>query len=226
MLCYAVKNIIHPDIIPTQIPHLLALLSNIESYRQRVRTLAKDVLAWNDKQFRESGPTALTHDEENQIARVAQETTHPNNDHHRAIYRTVVLNLCELDIYHLWPRKNRDVLHRRFAEYFGHPADTPSKPVFHRGFSAPEQRELSLVHQRCSSFLKQANVWEAKRIKYFEEKGLINLAYEESEFLSYRRDFANLFPNPVDSSSLVAKIDHYIADVQKIVQHLEKILPG
>jgi hypothetical protein len=50
--------------------------------------------------------------------------------------------------------------------------------------------------------------------------------YEESEFLSYRRDFANSFPNPFDSSSLVARIDHYIADVQKNVQRLENILPG
>jgi hypothetical protein len=50
--------------------------------------------------------------------------------------------------------------------------------------------------------------------------------YEESEFLSYRRDFANSFPNPVDSPSVVARIDRYIADVHNNVQRLENILPG
>ena len=93
MLCYAVKNIIHPDIILHQIPQLLALLSNVESYRQQIHTLAKDVLAWNDKHFRETGDIALTYDEDQMISQVAQEGDNPV---HRSVYRNIVFDLCEL----------------------------------------------------------------------------------------------------------------------------------
>ena len=103
-LCYAIRNILHPEVSLCQIPDLLDLLSIVELYRQQAFAKARAALVFNEfYRNQKTGPT-LTPEEEKRIQRAFRDK---NDKNQRSMYVLLILQFCyfvsilPFEIFHL-----------------------------------------------------------------------------------------------------------------------------
>ncbi|TFK51126.1 hypothetical protein OE88DRAFT_1660453 [Heliocybe sulcata] len=170
ILIYAVENIISPDLIRLQIPHLLHLLAHIECIRRRAVKQASRALSWNDyfSDSDERRAVLLTEQERKFMEQISDESEQAGD---RKLYATVIFRLCQLHIHSLWRDDTEDQLQDYMAQYF--PSFTNQQPnrLFYLDLSQDEQRQLRDVGKTCAKFLRDASEWETRLEQAWVAKG-------------------------------------------------------
>jgi len=228
VIIYAVRNILYPTFLHSDIPALLSLFSIVEQYRLRAVELARNASVWSNyyKASKEDLKDGLTRDEEKVLNRLMKESRIQAQRH---VYRTLILQCCQLDIYHLW-HGQYPCIPFRLRDYFydeTRQGASQTLKLFRRDLSDKEQEDLHATGQACLKLFQDVSTWLADRAAAFRARELSeDDALEESELFSYRQDFTSAFPNPVQETALMASIEWYLDKVQTDINAMKIIFPA
>ncbi|EGN98720.1 hypothetical protein SERLA73DRAFT_73321 [Serpula lacrymans var. lacrymans S7.3] len=219
---YAIRNILYPNILFEQITDLLDLLANVDLFRQRALKQSADALVWNEfyKQQPNSGVRVLKPSQEERLLRYKEQSI---KDRRR--YMLLVFNLCQLDIYHLWPSSDPSLLPKRLKQYFPSSlsgGDESSSLMLHFDLSDTEKKDMLVVRNESIEWMKDISEWENARAMKLKEEG----ASMEDFCVNYRHDFGLDHDPPIDKEILVKNIEKYLKKVEQMIQHLEDYFSG
>ncbi|KAI0065140.1 hypothetical protein BV25DRAFT_139314 [Artomyces pyxidatus] len=219
-LCYTIRDIIHPTVLFEQVPELLDLLAQVELVRRKMHTLADSALQFQEH-FRLQGASDIIFLAREEMKTLEKITSKDIGS--RDIFFQAMKVLVSLDITQLWiSSEDSHLLPLHFRTFFPRLSlgQLKTRWLFHATLSTQERDELELdTGLACQKFLRDAYLWEEKRIQ--EEEGQPNNGgfYEHTTF----RALSTELLGSLGVKDVVHAIDRYLTVVETMSDQLTKI---
>ncbi|KAJ7646043.1 hypothetical protein DFH06DRAFT_581974 [Mycena polygramma] len=222
IVLFAIRNLLTLPDAPRlrDIPDLLDFATTIEFYRTLALKKVQEALTIHRyyQANPDDGHLPLT-DEEVRCLRA-----HKANDTNlRDIYIEMVLQYCQIDIYHLWtsdPPRTADVT-LRLSEYFPALNDyyksegKAASRLFHYDLSDEERKKLHERGVDSCMFVSQSCTWARER--QIPGQSLANV-FQTPEF-------AVAFPCEISMKMLSGTMKYYLDEVERMVNELHEMFP-
>ncbi|OCB85818.1 hypothetical protein A7U60_g7170 [Sanghuangporus baumii] len=235
LLIFIARRISHPVLNCDEIPRLLDVLGSLEMVRRVSMEHARLALKLQLKSLesQEPGIVLLKKTDEKKLRNFADEKIVSTL---RLVFREDILfNLYRLHICYLWTSPQSNLIMKFMKRYFpsnyardGDPfAEHIWQDPLYAGFTREERERVYSVGEEMKAFLLRCRAWDLEREDYFRKLGINeDVAFGESEFISYTRDFNAKFRSTIDEGRSMQSLQLYLKKVQTLTDTLEKLFPS
>ncbi|KAL5483276.1 hypothetical protein ACEPAI_8506 [Sanghuangporus weigelae] len=235
LLIFIAQRISQPVLHCDEIPRLLDVIGSLEMTRHVSVEHARTALKLQQKSLesQEPGIVLLKKTDEKKLRNFADEKIVGTL---RLVFREDILfNLYRLHICYLWTSPQSNLIMKFMKRYFpsnyardGDPfADHIWQDPLYADFTREERERVYSAGEEMKAFLLRCRTWDLEREDYFRKLGINeDVAFGESEFISYTRDFNAKFRSTIDEGRLMQSLQLYLKKVQTLADTLEKLFPS
>ncbi|KAL5521319.1 hypothetical protein ACEPAG_9243 [Sanghuangporus baumii] len=235
LLFFIARRISQPVLHCEEIPRLLDVLRSLEMVRRVSVEHARTALKLQQKSLesQEPGIVLLKKTDEKKLRNFADEKIIGTL---RLVLREDILfNLYRLHICYLWTSSQSNLIMKYMRRYFPSNYARSENPFadhlwqspLYADFTREERERVHSVGEEMKAFLLRCRTWDLEREGYFRKLGINeDVAFGESEFISYMRDFNAKFRSTIDEGRLTQSLQLYLKKVQTLADTLERLFPN